>query len=242
MPPGQLSSANRLRQADATAAGVYRLSKSSLCWILGNVSKQPTRAFAERACGRCRSLPDPGAGKKPSIDGRGAIVVRQGPIGIDGSRPHRHATAVSAENDLTSGLSGKPPAAYGPYPGSSRRSRALLHPSVVSRDGTDDLLGATTLRAAAAPGNDNFGLHLTALRTWLGRDLAARKADEKFSVARPCRGRRETMVHRTPLRSARCCYDRCGARETLNSVTGEPWLRRPPACTCSRLLCHPFAR
>jgi hypothetical protein len=169
MPPGTLSSANRLRQADATAAGLYRLSNRAFAgsWAM-SASSQQQRWRRGDAGGVAASR---SWRREKAVDrwGEASIAVRHGLIGIDGGRPHRHATAVGAENDLTSGLSGPV---------------------------------ATTLRApAASPGNDNLGLYYLLHYLLASRArLCSSKADEEFSVARPCRGRREAMVHRTPLR------------------------------------------
>jgi hypothetical protein len=185
--------------------------QSSLCWILGNVSKQPTRAFAERGCGRCHTSPTLATGESRRSMGRGPVTRspwahrhrwRPTPSACDRSRGGKRP-------DQRPFRGGRPPRmVHTPAP--RARSRAPLHPGVVSRDGTGDLPIATSLRASLQPPETITSAFITYCITyWARARLCGSKADEEFRVARPCRGRREAMVHRTPLRSAHW-YGRCG--------------------------------
>src|ERR1700754_3023179 len=103
MPPGQLSSANCLRQANATAAGLYRLSNRAFAgsWAMSASSQQERL----RRGGAGGVTPPRPLRREKAVDRWGAapLPVRHGLIDIDGGRPHRRATAVGAGNDLTSG-------------------------------------------------------------------------------------------------------------------------------------------
>src|SRR5215510_8917673 len=126
MPPGKLSSANRLRQANATAAGLYRLSNRAFA---GAVGKQPARAFLRSGdAGGVAASPILATGESRQSMGTAPIAVRHGLIGIDGGRPHGRAARSGRKMTRPAAFLGRPPPRMVHTPAHYARSRAPLHP------------------------------------------------------------------------------------------------------------------